>query len=1086
MVNASTPQNLLRNGSFEGSLLYWHGAGPAQSVVERKDAPSGKYVFRSEKGWVLSSPMLWQMGRTYTITLSARADTPGELHVQVPPTAREKAQATKRIWDAAGTQVAKVDKTWKRFSFVAKADLPTDGFWVAPMYALFLEGTVPVEVDAITITEGTATTKGYMPRRRLEVLSEVRDMPSFKTNGSFFEPGQTLKLTAHVSNATAQPAIANVRFQLIDYEGTLPRSTMVERKLTLAPGQTLSETVPMKLGASGTVLSRVSAWLNGKLIDQSDVPVTSLPYPQKDRKPDPRERFGASFLGPKGAKLGAKLGFGWSRWYPPSKWQDTQPDNTNGFRSYEKEIRDLEATGMSTHVVLYGWPKWIMDDKHPLPKDMRWKGNDPRWGNLKLETAWDRYIKKVVQTYRGRSVVYEIENEPELDHWDKLEDEYAKFTIRTARLIKQVDPKAKVMVNNLYTIPSGLNRRFLEAGGAKYIDIMSWHEYHEGWLADELIIGRMRTALDQLGGKHVEIWFNEGWTFTNTAVDEPPAATRLTSAQSTNAAMASVVELTATGQDKTILFLINYEEHGMSFWDYYGPGTSLWDWYGFPLPLAGAWNVLNHHLGLSERVGSVRPPGANLRIFQDLRNRRGVIVAYADREARSDIKVELPFSDLIAEDPMGNKEPVSGRSITLSKTGRPVYIYSSTKLPGKDFLAALKPQDRSLVSLVDLGSGRIHFPPVWAGKKDGVADGNPQMHLNKPIWRLDQVYPDVEKAQSYRPLTWDNGWWKAKQHTFGDQPKAEMKEGGVRLEFRAPNDDSPKEKLCALVFIAPKAGRYRLQGNARLNLWDGSNPVALTFLRKSKEGIQELQRMPLAFGKNQAFPEFTTELAAGEELVVLPRISGELTGGDVQLRELEVVFEDSGPNSWSLPETWKPSPQNTLGNPYLVDNHPVFRLDRLAPFDLMMAESYTPLAWNGTNWSPQGVAPRGQASAEVKQGIFQATIFGPEVGKADKKSQQTVALVFMAQRAGIYRIRGLASAQSLQGKAASHQLVLLNKDTQRAVTLKVVDLPSDGAKVAFDVEVELASGHELCLVPTAAEPGSSAKASIEAVSITAK
>ena len=29
------------------------------------------------------------------------------------------------------------------------------------------------------------------------------------------------------------------------------------------------------------------------------------------------------------------------------------------------------------------------------------------------------------------------------------------------------------------------------------------------------------------------------------------------------------------------------------------------DWYGYPLPQAGAWNVLNHHIGISEAAGIV-------------------------------------------------------------------------------------------------------------------------------------------------------------------------------------------------------------------------------------------------------------------------------------------------------------------------------------------------------------------------------------------------------------------------------------------------------------------------------------------------
>ncbi|MEO8352410.1 MAG: hypothetical protein ABI680_11810 [Chthoniobacteraceae bacterium] len=117
--------------------------------------------------------------------------------------------------------------------------------------------------------------------------------------------------------------------------------------------------------------------------------------------------------------------------------------------------------------------------------------------------------------------------------------------------------------------------------------------------------------------------------------------TREASAQSTNAQADSVAEMTIAGQEKTILFHIAYEDHGQSFWDYSGPGQMLWDWYNYPTPLVAMWNVLNHHIGISDEVGLVRPPGANSTIFQDQRNGRGVMIAYADRDSKEDVTVDL-------------------------------------------------------------------------------------------------------------------------------------------------------------------------------------------------------------------------------------------------------------------------------------------------------------------------------------------------------------------------------------------------------------------------------------------------------------
>ena len=98
---------------------------------------------------------------------------------------------------------------------------------------------------------------------------------------------------------------------------------------------------------------------------------------------------------------------------------------------------------------------------------MQWAAKDPRWDDLKPACAWDRYVQASVEHYKGRALVYEIENEPEFDWPADQHELYARFTLRTARLIKQANPQARVMVNNVYGIPSGINRYLLEQGAGK-------------------------------------------------------------------------------------------------------------------------------------------------------------------------------------------------------------------------------------------------------------------------------------------------------------------------------------------------------------------------------------------------------------------------------------------------------------------------------------------------------------------------------------------------------------------------------------------------------------------------------------------
>jgi hypothetical protein len=1089
-VAAAAGENLLRNGSFEGGLLYWHNIVPEHHQLV-DGGRNGGQALRIARGNVLSAPFVCQPGKPITASFWVKGDAKGEVRVQIPPSAREIAHSHGRLWTAKAAKAVAIGTDWQRVSVSMPADVPQDGFWTRPHYLLQLEGTVPLTVDGVVVTQEATGAPDYVPRRAIEVVATCADLKGYTVDGNLLERGQTVQVAAHVSNPGAAPRTIAVRWQLIDYEGVEPRGAAVERTITLAPGQTAHEVAPLRLETPGTVLARVSALADGAVIDSSDQPLTSLPYPFAPRKPDSRERFGGSLRGKLTSTLASRMGFAWSRWFPHTKWQDHQPDGREAFRWFDPELDLLEGLGISSHLVLYGWPKWIMDEEgkvqNPLPKDMRWKADDPRWDDLSLATAWDHYVSEAAGHYRGRSLVYEIENEPEFDKWDDFKDEYARFTIRTAKLIKRTDPAAKVMVNNVYGIPSGLNRNLLAKGGAKVIDIISWHDYHEGWLADGMAIKRMKANLADLGGGHIEIWFNEGWSFTNTAVDEPIACTRLTSAQSTNATVDSLVELTVNGQEKCILFHTGYEEHGMSFWDYSGPGTQLWDWYGNPLPLVPAWNVMSHHLGLSDELGQVRPAGANLCVFQDLRNGRGVMVAYADREAAADATLELPFDGLIAEDAMGHARPLGGRRLTLAKSGRPVFLYDGKRTAGKDYLAAIAPLDRKHAGFVTTG-GAASLPAVWAGTANGSADGNPALAGGRPVWRLDQVFPpDPAVAANYRPLTWKDGWWIAAKDGFGGQPKVEQKDRGIRMEFRAAHSSSPGEKLSALAYIADQAGEHHLSGSAELRLWDGANATRLTLWHKTATGAKQLASTPLKSGERFELSAWSATLAVGDELVLVPRIDGMFTGGDVTVRDLAVTVGGAASTTWRLPAAWEGTRTGASdGNPVAAAGRPVWRVDQLWPGnDFIIAANYKPLVWSGTEWVPTEHGHGGQPALRVADGSFQAAVRGVW-GGVDGEQPRTGALVFIAPRTGVYRVRGAARCKPWEGDAKAYPLVLLKKDTQRAAEVKRLELPHDDTPVPFDLEVELSDGHELLFLPLMPHWHNAATVRIEGLEVNAK
>jgi hypothetical protein len=1092
---AAEEPNRLRNGSFEGSLLYWHGIDPNHHRLVEGKVPDGRMALRIERGLVMSAPFVAEHGADFTVSFHVRGERPGEVRVQMPPSAREVGTKHKRLWMREATKSAPITAEWKRVSFTWKADLPTEPFWPLPHYMVLIEsdGSGPIEVDGVTVTGGTSGSERYHGYRRLETVAECLDWPGYEgASGSLFEPGAKVRIAQHAfrpardggkpASDAAEPV--TLRWQLFDYEGLEPVGLAIERAVTLKPGESVRLIETLTLTRLGCQLARVSVLAEGKVIDSSDLPLTALAHPKKATTPDPRERFGGSFAGGLGTvRKFQRLGFGWIRWRPHANGEDHLPVKPNPgepwrWTWFDKELDEQEAHGCSSHLVLYPPPKWIMEPGHPLPVDMRWKGDDPRWNDLGVETVWDRFVRGAVERYGHRPVIFEIENEPEFDRWTEngLEAEYARFTMRTARLIKRTRPNAKVMINNVYGIPSAINGAlFAVKDWARDIDVISWHDYHGGWLTDARGIRRMRQNLDEAGGKHVEIWFNEGWAFTNTAVDEPPACDGLTSAQSTNMIMASVAELSAVGQKKTVLFHTAYDTHGMSFWDYSGPGTMLWDWYNYPLPLVGAWNVMIHHVGLSEEAGLVRPPGASFAVFQDLRNGRGVIVAYADQGAAADVTITLPESlaGLVVEDIMGNAKPLAGSTLKLSKSGRLVYLHHPDKLDGTKLLKAVEPLDRRHVGFAgkDAGGRRSwSLPPTWEGKAKDSSDGADALADGKPIWRLRQIWPaDPLEPANWKPMVWTGTDWNVREGGFGGQPGAVLKDGVLAFGTRAPHGQPMALRTAGLVFAAAEAGAYELSAGLGTRIWDGGNDTELAVYRKSPGGVERVGGAVVPNGATKPL-ELRVDLAAGEELGLVPIIQGAYSGGTLELRNVRVTrVGPASPkvNVVRLPMRWEGRANGSVdGNPQPgPDGKPRWRLDTVRPrADPIFPASYEPLVWTGKSWEAKSGGQGGQPAAIVREGKANLSVRGPWAGP-DVEHVKTAAVVFVVPSPGVWRIRGTASAKKWEGGASSVPLQLRKRDAQRVAELNSWPLPTDGKPVRFEAKIDAALGHELFLMP---------------------
>ncbi|MHC5055136.1 MAG: glycoside hydrolase family 5 protein [Planctomycetota bacterium] len=355
--------------------------------------------------------------------------------------------------------------------------------------------------------------------------------------------------------------------------------------------------------------------------------------------------------------------------------------------------RDCHAHEISvTAVLCHNIPKWARGRGDKLCREMEaWAKDDPRWKDLSVDTPWDRFVRALVKRYGHEGIVYELANEPDIGKWDR--DDYANFARRTYRVIKGVDPKALVQANVTWPGVSGWTQEFVKRGGLDSFDCHTFHNYTTGHLAGPGAISELRTFFKSFGAQAKEIWFNEGWTYYPTSEDFPafpivdvsaPAAAHMVTQ--------TAAQLLGDGMEKLITFHVGYAQHGKSWWDWVGSGTEWWDDVGNPTVAVAAYNTIADQLGLSDPVGTVRPEGAVIYVFEDRRHGRGVAVAWAAKGR--DALLGLPLAGLVKVDCVGNASPVkaaAGKSaLALRADGKPYYVYSTAGLSGADLVADFK------------------------------------------------------------------------------------------------------------------------------------------------------------------------------------------------------------------------------------------------------------------------------------------------------------------------------------------------------------------------------------------------------------
>ena len=168
----------------------------------------------------------------------------------------------------------------------------------------------------------------------------------------------------------------------------------------------------------------------------------------------------------------------------------------SGWAKTEKKKGKYDFSWIDAHVdglLAEGIHPWIcLCYGNPVYSDHGYDLNAALFPDGPVMDAWLRYVKACVSRYKGKVTMWEVWNEPD-GAKGEMYPLYANLFVRTAKVIRETDPEAKVAAFGVCSPDKKFIRQALEliekADGIKYIDYLTYHAY---WQIPEKVIPAVR------------------------------------------------------------------------------------------------------------------------------------------------------------------------------------------------------------------------------------------------------------------------------------------------------------------------------------------------------------------------------------------------------------------------------------------------------------------------------------------------------------------------------------------------------------------------------------------------------------------
>lgn len=184
-------------------------------------------------------------------------------------------------------------------------------------------------------------------------------------------------------------------------------------------------------------------------------------------------------------------------------WQSVERERgMYDFSAYDRLIDHLDKVGARAYFILDYGNRLYDGGLSPHTPEGR--------------AAFAAFAKAAAGRFKGRGVVWEVWNEPNIDFWKPRPnvDDYTKLAVETVKAVREADPKATILVPASSGFPWDFFETLFASGILEDVDGVSVHPYRESHpetAAEDY--GRLRALIARHARKHVPIVSGE-WGYS--------------------------------------------------------------------------------------------------------------------------------------------------------------------------------------------------------------------------------------------------------------------------------------------------------------------------------------------------------------------------------------------------------------------------------------------------------------------------------------------------------------------------------------------------------------------------------------------